>query len=352
MDFQFLRLFLTRLGLMFFFPAQGKNDRLDIHRPEVQTFIQEVSSKHQISATELTQLLAQSVRLPAVEKLILPTAPGQARSWQAYRARFVEPVRIESGVEFWSQHQTWLQRAQAQFGVPAEIIVAILGVETIYGKHQGNFRVLDVLATLSFHFPSHAPRDRSVFFKTQLEEFLIYTHRNRLAASEIDGSFAGAIGIPQFMPSSMTQFAVDFDGDGKIDLRNSAADAIGSVGAFLVQHGWQRGLELDFPVTAKENSEPKFWLANDLQAKHNTAELSQAGFQLAAPLPQPYLLGLVDLESPDAPTEYRAGTANFFAITQYNRSFFYAAAVIDLARALRVRTGILGRVNQFPNLPK
>lgn len=351
MDFRFSHLLLVLFGSLLFFPVLGKNKPLNIHHPEVQAFIEGISQKHQISRSEISQVLAQSIRLPAVEKLILPSAPGQPRSWKAYRARFIEPVRLEGGIEFWRQHQHWLERAQRQFGVPAEIIIAIIGVETIYGRHQGSFRVLDVLSTLSFHFPRQAPRDRSAFFRAQLEEFLIYTRRHQLAATDIRGSFAGAIGIPQFMPSSISQFAVDFDADGLVDLRNSPADAIGSVASFLLQHGWQTGLELDFPVTAKANSTPGPWLANDLQARYKPDQLLQAGFEVST-APADYLLGLIDLESPNAPTEYRAGSINFFAITQYNRSFFYAAAVVDLARALLARSPSAGLLNQSPTLPK
>jgi membrane-bound lytic murein transglycosylase B len=350
MDFRFSHFVLTVTVLMFLLPVHGKNQPLNIHLPEVQTFIQAISEKHQIPKDELSQILAQSMRLPTVEKLILPFAPGKPRSWKAYRARFIEPVRLEGGIEFWHRHVYWLERAEKQYGVAPEIIIAILGVETIYGKHQGSFRVLDVLTTLGFHFPIQAPRDRSVFFREQLEQFLIYTRRQQIPATDVRGSFAGAIGIPQFMPSSIMQFAVDFDADGVIDLRLSPADAIGSVASFLVQHGWQRGLELDFPVTAKENSISKLWLANDLQARHKRDQLGGAGFEVASSL-QDQLLGLIDLESPGAPTEYRAGTANFFAITQYNRSFFYAAAVADLARALQARYSTLA-VNQSPIAPK
>ncbi len=337
-------------GLMFFAPASGKNKLLDVQSRVVQTFIQEVSAKHQIAAADLTALLAQSVRITDVEKLILASTPGKPRSWKAYRERFVEPVRLEAGIAFWQQYQHWLERAQTQFGVPPEIIVAIIGVETLYGKHQGNFRVLDVLCTLAFHFPSQAARNRSAFFQTQLEEFLIYTRRSGVSATDIRGSFAGAIGIPQFMPGSINQFAQDFDGDGMIDLHNSVADAIGSVGSFLQQQGWRRGLEPDFPVIVQDKTTATHWLANDLEARHQAAELLQAGF-FVSQTPPDYLLGLVDLESPNAPTEYRAGTANFFAITKYNRSFFYAAAVVDLARALQIHHEGLA-LSQFPTAPK
>jgi membrane-bound lytic murein transglycosylase B len=152
------------------------------------------------------------------------------------------------------------------------------------------------------------------------------------------------------MPGSINQFAQDFDGDGIIDLHNSVADAIGSVGSFLQQHGWQRGLEPDFPVTAQAHSSATPWLANNLEAQHQATELLQAGF-FVFQTPPNYLLGLIDLESPDAPTEYRAGTANFFAITKYNRSFFYAAAVVDLARALQIHHDRVA-LSQFPTAPK
>lgn len=313
------------------------NAPLPLDPEQVQAFAAYMATTHQWAIDETRTLLNQAQRLPDVEKLILPVAPGKPRSWQAYRARFIEPVRVQGGLAFWQQHASWLERAHNEFGVPEEIIVAILGIETIYGRQQGNYRVIDVLTTLGFHFPREAPRDRAPFFRAQLEAFLLYTRRNQLSATDIRGSFAGAIGIPQFMPSSITQFALDFDHDGVIDLRTSVPDAIGSVGAFLLNHGWQRELAWDFPLSVRENSDASAWLAHDLRAKHNANQLAQAGFEVATPLPVDYPLGLINLESPDSATEYRAATLNFFAITQYNRSFFYAAAVVDLARVLRAR---------------
>ena len=320
---------------------------LEVQRAEIQAFITDMNTLHGFDRSALEATLSQARTLSEIQRLILPSAPGKPRSWQAYRARFVEPKRIRTGREFMATYAAPLAQAQTQFGVSAEIISAIIGIETLYGKQQGNFRVLDVLATLAFDFPREAPRDRSAQFRSQLEEYLLYTRRNSLAPDSVRGSFAGAIGIPQFMPSSLNQFAVDFDADGVVDLRNSVADAIGSVAAFLARHGWQSGMPVDFALDAQNtNTEP--WLANDLQARYRASALQQAGFAFPETRPDDtVLLGVVDLETPDQATQYRAGSANFFAITKYNRSFFYAAAVSDLARALM--SGLEQKTSTPPN---
>lgn len=319
-------------------PAQAREPHpappLETQRADVQAFITAMNTLHGFDRTALEQTLAQARTLSEIQRLILPSAPGKPRSWQAYRARFVEPKRIRAGREFMATYAAPLAQAQAQFGVPAEIISAIIGIETLYGQQTGEFRVLEVLTTLAFDFPREAPRDRSAQFRSQLEEYLLYTRRNALAPDSVRGSFAGAIGIPQFMPSSLNQFAVDFDADGVVDLRSSFVDAIGSVAAFLARHGWQAGVPVDFALDPQNtNTEP--WLANDLQVRHRASALQQAGFVFPEARPDDsVLLGVIDLETPKQATQHRAGSVNFFAITQYNRSFFYAAAVADLARAL------------------
>lgn len=314
--------------------AKTTLDTLDIERPDVKAFIADVSTRHNIAASDLESVLAQARILPEVTKLILPSVPDKSRSWVAYRARFIEPVRLRRGERFLRDHAATLARAEHDFGVPAEIITALLGVESIYGQHQGHFRVLDSLATLGFHFPTEAPRDRAPFFRAELEAFLVYVRHNKLAPETLRGSFAGAMGIPQFMPSSILQFAVDFDGDGTIDLHRSVSDAIGSVAHFLAQHGWQRDIVVDSPAKLNESIDPSAWIANDLMVRYTTHEWHALGVDVEGNIAPDLKLGLVDLASPDVLTEYRVGTVNFFAITRYNRSFFYAAAVADLADSL------------------
>jgi membrane-bound lytic murein transglycosylase B len=213
--------------------------------------------------------------------------------------------------------------------VPPEIIVAIIGVETEYGGNTGNFRVLEALATLAFHYPRRAD-----FFRTELEQFLLLARENGMDPVNMRGSFAGAIGIPQFMPGSQRRYAVDFDGDQKIDLSSSVDDAIGSVGRFLEQHGWQAGQPI--AVLARARGEPERNLIEaGIQPTLLVAELAQQG--ITADADAQATVTLVDLVSPGRPTEYWLGYNNFYVITRYNRSSFYAMSVFQLAAAIRER---------------
>ncbi|MBI3230124.1 MAG: lytic murein transglycosylase B, partial [Burkholderiales bacterium] len=263
---------------------------------------------------------------------------GKAKNWALYRSRFVEPIRINAGVQFWQANAETLARAEAEYGVPAEIIVAIIGVETIFGRNTGNFRVMDVVTTLAFSYPDTPKRaERSAFFRGELENALILAHENGIDPFSMRGSYAGAIGLPQFMPSSIRNFGVDYDGDGKIDLRNSAIDAIGSVAHFLQQHGWRKNEPLAFAATVTQSDNPPWaiFLEQGLEAKYSLQEIRQAGIGVAADVPENLQYGLVDLQNGNSPTEYWLGTNNFFAITRYNRSYFYAMSVIELGQAIK-----------------
>ena len=238
------------------------------------------------------------------------------------------------------KYETELRRAQTEFGVPPEIIVGILGVETIYGRSPGNIRVMDALTTLAFAYPETANREQRMrYFRDELEQILLYSRENNIDPLSVSGSFAGAIGYPQFMPSSIRRFAVDFDGDGRIDLRNSPADAIGSVASFLSQHGWTANLPLAYPVTVDKSAESEWkpLIGVVLAATNTTDEISRAGVTLPADISPTLMVGLVDLEDGIHPTQYWLGSANFFAITKYNRSFYYAMAVIELSKAIKQR---------------
>ena len=295
---------------------------------EVNAFIDELVARDGFERTSLEAVFRQTRYLDAAIKLIKPAAPGKTKNWQAYRARFVEPKRIAAGVEFWNEHALSLQRAEEQYGVPAEIIVGILGVETIYGRNTGNFRVIDSLTTLAFAYPQTANRDaRMAFFRGELESALLFARDANIDPFSILGSYAGAIGWPQY--------AVDFDGTGKIDLRTSAIDAIGSVANFLKVHGWQRGEPLVFPATVSDPEQVSELLNQGLEAKFTPDQLKRQGVITPGAIPGSQLLGLIDLQNGDAPTEYWLATNNYFAITQYNRSYFYAMLVIDLGRAVR-----------------
>jgi membrane-bound lytic murein transglycosylase B len=264
---------------------------------------------------------------------------GTPKNWAAYRARFIEPVRIRAGVKFWQTHRDTLLRAQEDTGVPAEIIVGIIGVETIYGQHTGNYRVMDALTTLAFDFPSAHPRlkERTAFFRSELEEFLALTARTHTNPLALKGSYAGAMGLPQFMPSSWVKYAVDFDGDGRIDLFNSPADVIGSVANYFKAFRWQRGMPTHYPVQFDmQTLDMAALMAPDILPTFTPAAFIGKGALLT---PQALLhdgpLALVELQNGGAPPQYVAGTENFYAITRYNWSSYYAMAVIELGQEVK-----------------
>ena len=303
---------------------------------DVNTFIDDMVARDGFERTELQAVFSKARYLDSAIKLIKPAAAGKTKNWQAYRARFVEPTRIAAGVAFWNEHALALQRAQEQYGVPAEIIVGILGVETIYGRNTGNFRVIDTLTTLAFAYPQTPNREaRMAFFRGELESALLIARDSHIDPFSLLGSYAGAIGWPQFMPSSVREYAVDFDGTGKIDLRTSPIDAIGSVANFLKIHGWKRDEPIVFPATLANPAAAAPLLNQGLEAKFPVEQIKNYGVVPGSDLPAAQLLGLIDLQNGDDPTEYWLATNNYFAITQYNRSYFYAMSVVDLSRAVR-----------------
>ncbi|WP_245478917.1 lytic murein transglycosylase B [Rubrivivax rivuli] len=311
-----------------------------VGHPAAMAFAEEVATERGLSADWLRQQLGQARQLPAVQQLIMPPPVGVPKNWAAYRARFIEPQRINAGLAFWQQHARWLAEAEARWGVPPEIVAAIVGVETFYGRITGNFRLIDALATLSFDFPT-GRRDRSAFFRSELAEFFVLCAREGRDPQSMKGSFAGAWGLPQFMPGSVNRWALDFDGDDHVDLMDSGADVVGSVAHFLAAHGWERGLPTHYAVTLPaEPANAAMLLAPDIRPSFTAAEFAAHG----ATLPKEAqghegLLALVELQNGEAPATHVAGTANFYVITRYNWSAYYAMAVIDLAAALRQGRG-------------
>jgi len=306
----------------------------------VAAFIDKMSEQHGFDRAALHGVFARAHFSESVVKLINPPPATKTKNWTAYHERFVEPVRIRAGVKFWNDHAQTLARAEAEYGVPTEIIVGILGVETLYGRMSGKYRVMDALTTLGFAYPETPNRAaRMRYFEGELEHVLLYARENNIDPFSLLGSFAGAIGWPQFMPGSIRNFAVDFDGDGKIDLRNSPQDAIGSIANFLVRHGWRTGLPLVFPASVPAD-EPARWQAfgqRGLVADLTLNEFDLAGISAADMPPADLRYGLVDLQDDTRPTRYWLGTENFFAITKYNRSYFYAMSVIKLGEAVKNR---------------
>lgn len=300
-------------------------------RPEVRAFIRDIAERHAFVESELKFLFSRTRRMESVLKAITPPKDPRERSWRAYRERFVNEARIGEGVAFWRRHAEPLMRAAEAHGVPEEIIVAIIGVETLYGRNAGSFRVIDALATLAFLYPP-----RAGYFRSELEQYLLFAREAGLDVFSVRGSYAGAIGIPQFMPGSYRRFAVDFDGDGAVDLRASPADAVGSVANFLKEHGWRRGEPVQLPAHVAGEAH-RAMLEAGIEPKFSLASLRQHGVETRSSLPVETTVALIDLPTPDAPTEYRLGMRNFYVLTRYNRSSFYAAAVYDLAQELKNR---------------
>ncbi|NHZ36319.1 lytic murein transglycosylase B [Massilia rubra] len=304
----------------------------------VNAFADEVALRHGFPRAELAALIGQIRYIDTAVQLVKPAPKGKPKNWQNYSRVTIEPIRIKAGVAFWNQHAAVLARAQAEYGVPAEIIVGIIGVETIYGRQTGRFRVLDVLTTLAFAYPEAPNRAaRMAFFRGELENALVLARKSNIEPLSLLGSFAGAIGMPQFMPGSVLAYGVDYDNNGSIDLRGSAVDAIGSVASFLVQHGWQAKQTgpLVYPASVSDDRAWESLLNQGLAAKFRAEDLRAGGVSTSAVLPANQRFGLIDLPNGPDPTEYRIATDNFFAITQYNRSYFYAMSVIELGRAIR-----------------
>ncbi len=307
--------------------------------PEAEVFARDLAQRHGFDPDELLAQFAKVKQNTGVLSLIAPPTLPTQRSWTRYRARFVNPQRIAGGVDFWQEHAATLARARVIYGVPEEVIVAIIGVETVYGRNTGGFSVLEALATLAFQYPRRAD-----FFRTELEQFLLLSRENSLDPLSVRGSYAGAIGIPQFMPGSQRRFAVDFDRDGRIDLANSVDDAIGSVARFLEQHGWQAGQPV--AVVANLPGTPDASLIEaGIRPSLRASDLFERG--ILAEAPAEATVTLVDLVTPEAPTEYWLGFENFYVITRYNRSSFYAMSVFQLAEAIRqARTEMQTALNQ------
>jgi len=299
---------------------------------EVNDFMDFMVLRHGFSHEELTRIFSNMQFSAKAIQLIKPAPVTKLKNWEAYRARFIEPRRIKAGVAFWNRYGDALNRAEKLYGVPAQIIVGIIGIETIYGRNVGNFRVLDVLATLGFDYPDAPNRDsRKAYFLGELEQTLLFARESGIDPFTLLGSYAGAMGWAQFMPSSIRQYGIDFDGDGKIDVRNSAEDAIGSVANFLSQHGWINGLPLAFPATIV-GDHPEDMISRELEATYTLQQI--AGVATVKNAPDQLLYGLIDLQNGENPTEYWLATHNFFTITKYNRSYFYAMSVIELGKAV------------------
>jgi membrane-bound lytic murein transglycosylase B len=293
--------------------------------PRIEAFIEEMAQQHQFRRASLRQLFAQAQVRPSIIRAM--SAPTTARPWYEFRALYVNPARIEGGVTFWQQHAPAIARASREYGVPEELIVATIGIETLYGRNMGSFRVLDALTTLAFNYPPRAD-----YFRRELKEYLLLAREAGLDPLAVKGSFAGAIGISQFMPSSYRKFAVDFDGDGKRDLAGTPADAIGSVANYYRVFGWRKGETAAVPAEAA-GSAVDAAMTGDIKPQTKVAELRRLGIVPLAPVSDEADAALIVVETESGP-RYWLGLNNFYVITRYNRSVNYALAVLELAREL------------------
>ncbi len=305
------------------------HERLDQER-EIGPFAREMAARHGLDAGRVAQVLAGARVLPGVLEAM--RRPAESKAWRDYRPIFITEKRIAGGVEFWNEHAALLDAASERFGVPQRIIVAIIGVETYYGARAGSTRVLDALATLGFRYPR-----RAEFFRRELGEFLVLAEKERLDVSALQGSYAGAMGIPQFIPSSYRAYAVDFDGDGRRDLIESTADAIGSVAAYLSRHGWERGGPVSVPARVNSDA-PGPIVARGIKPHSALDALASSGIEPVQPLADPGKAALIELEGADG-KEYWLGFGNFYVVTRYNHSPLYAMAVHQLAEAIAARRG-------------
>ncbi len=309
--------------------------------PTVKALASRLSTEHQLPKAWVQQQIASARLLPQVQQMVLPPVSPTAKNWQAYRSRFLQAARIQAGVAFARKYADELQRAEVNYGVPSAYVLGVLGVETFFGQHQGQFKVLDALATLSMAFPKEHPyaSERQAFFENELGHHLKQLRQQPSLKNQL-GSFAGASGWPQFMPSSIAKFAVDFDGDGRIDLARSPVDAMGSVAHYFQAFGWQTGMPTHFEVKVNATeADLAALLAPDIVPSWSLPHLQDKGVEVMSASGYAQPLALVQLFNADDPPSYVAGTENFFVITRYNRSSYYALAVIELGEAVAKALG-------------
>lgn len=316
---------IVRLGILLLTLALGVPGTATGAHPGLDEFVAETAPKVGMRPEALRDLLQRARYQPAIIDAI--TRPAESKPWHAYRELFVTPTRIADGVAFWNEHESLLDSIAGQFQVDPEYVVAIVGIETNYGRNTGGYRVLDALATLGFYYPR-----RGEFFRRELVEYLRLAQDESLPVEEITGSYAGAMGIGQFIASSYRAYAVDFDGDGRRDLWRSLPDALASVANYLKVHGWQAGKPTVLVLDEAPGAEG---LTERPQAESTLAELKSQGFVFdEGPLQAGDRAGAFQLAGAEGP-EYWIALNNFFVIMRYNRSPLYAMAVTQLADAIR-----------------
>lgn len=327
--------FMTKLGVitvvnLFFAATIGlPTAQADTWPEEEQAFIEMLKTEHNIPRERTKNLLRNAQKQQDIIDAI--SRPWEARPWHEYYKIFLTEKRLQDGIAFWQAHEETLQRASAAYGVPEEIIVAIMGVETSYGTIMGRHRVLDALYTLGFHYP---PRQR--FFRDELRQFIQLSEEENIPATEIKGSYAGAMGYGQFISSSYRYYAVDFDNDGVRDLMGNVVDAIGSVANYFAKHRWQQSQPIAVPAWVSSDTPVAELTSGRGQAlTHTVADLHKAGVIFITALPGDTRARLFAFEEAEGEFSYWVGLPNFYAITRYNHSPLYAMAVLQLAKQLR-----------------
>jgi membrane-bound lytic murein transglycosylase B len=324
--------FAAVLALLTAQPALGLHPQshtgFDLKRPEIVSFVNDVVSRDALKRKKVLALLAKAEPQPKIIELM--TRPAEkVTPWWEYHDRFLTPERIDLGVQFWNDHRQSLERISAERGVPPEYLIAIIGVETRYGRSTGKYRVIDALATLAFDYPP-----RSDYFRGELEQFLLLVNEDKLNPLTTTGSYAGAMGAPQFMPSTYRRYAIDADTDNKRDLWGDWDDIMASVANFLQEHGWETG----GPVIAEAHLEPDptFLVTGKVDLNETVDSLNGEGVKINLSLPGATPAVLIPAEQQDGPA-YRVGFKNFYVITRYNGSARYAMSVYDLAQAIAQR---------------
>jgi len=296
------------------------------NHPDAQPLINDLVAEG-MDRRYLEELLGNAQRQDSILKVM--SRPAEKRlTWGEYRNIFIEQQRIDQGVQFWRENEAALARAEREYGVPPEIIGAIIGVETRYGRITGNYRVLDALATLGFDYPQ-----RGEFFRGQLKEYVHLVQEEQLDPLALKGSYAGAMGYGQFIPSSYRAYAVDFDGDHRRDIWSNTSDAIGSVANYFAEHGWKEGEPVISNVVINKPADPA-WFNADLKPEVSLAQWAERGISTRKDLDPSQLATLMELDGADGEI-YRFGLHNFYVITRYNHSRLYAMAVYELSQLIR-----------------
>jgi membrane-bound lytic murein transglycosylase B len=301
------------------------------HHPGADEFAQQAEEEYQIPAADVQALLEKAQFVQSIVDAI--SRPAESKPWYQYRPIFVTDERIEAGVEFWQEHQERIATAAERYQVDPQVIVAIIGVETYYGRITGSYRVIDALATLAFYYPKNL-RDRSDFFSRELMQFLVLGQEEGIPTTEVTGSYAGAMGLGQFMPSSYREYAVDLDGDGRRDLWSSMDDIVGSVANYLHRHGWQYGEPIVVDAEQLEGADASLIAERNFKPETTVSVLAENGFVTDADIPPEVPAVVLGLEERNGERLWLTFD-NFYVITRYNRSPLYAMAVYELSEAIR-----------------